>query len=104
MSRTPSPGDAVKFTLTFSGIVTRVKGQYVGVQTKRSLHTVPLADIVEVLAPTPPEDRVVGEVWCRACLAIVGSPCTHKQKTGKVLKHPHKERVDRWVQITGWTP
>lgn len=97
------PGDTVKFQLTFTGVVVKERNGYVTVRTKRGEQTIPTSDVLEVLEPEPDEEEVVKYVRCPGCLVVAGVPCRHKQ-SGSEIKHPHKERVELYVEVTGWTP
>ena len=97
------PGDVVRFTLTFSGVVVRNRGGFVDVRTKnRAQQQITHDQIVEIVDPEPPEDEVVRAIACKACGVVAGQQCTHKQKPERRLKHPHQERINAWIQLTGW--
>lgn len=97
------PGDTVEFTLTFTGKLVRARGKYVVVRTNRGSHQIPVDNIVRVIDPEPDEAEVIKIARCSACDRTPGVSCVHKQ-TGKPVKHPHKERVQAYVEATGWTP
>lgn len=98
----PHPGDAVRFTLTFSGVVTRVRGDYVTIRTKRGEYAIDRRDVVGVIDARPNPAEVVRLVRCPGCGRVAGAACVHKQ-SGRPIKHPHIERVDLYIQVTGWS-
>jgi len=101
---TPKPGDVVEYTQTFRGVVVRVHGNHIHVRNRKFTTQIMQDQVVRIIDPQPDEAQVVAEINCPGCGAGAGYVCRHKQKKNPYapLKHPHKERVDLWIKVTGW--
>lgn len=101
----PKPGDTVDFTLTFRGKVVKVRDVWVTIRTSKGVHQILRSDVKRIIDPTPDESEVIRTVTCPGCHSAIGSPCGHKQKQPRTpVRHPHKERIEFYIETTGWTP
>ena len=110
-STEPKPGDAVRYHLTFTGIVvaktsSRKGHVYVKIRDTGGERIIPLEDVVEILTPTPDEDDVVATVRCPRCNRSPSAACSDLRKgyENETTKHPHHDRVEKYIEVTGWQP
>jgi hypothetical protein len=108
LAMTPKPGDTIRYTLEFTGVVARIRASrdgtetYITVRNNRGEQTILASQVTEILDPEPPEADVIAGVRCPVCRQPSGKPCLHRVLPDKELKHPHHERIAEYIHATNW--